>query len=463
MLRVAVAIVPEVRQLLAEDPKQLGQLLEEIHDEDLADLLSLLDEQEAAVVLKNLSAEDAAPIFERLDEETQQDLVERLGYESIAPIVGEMAADERTDLIEALPEEMGEKVLETLEKVDPEAAAEVEELAKWAEDSAGGLMTTDYVSVGPELTVAEIIERIRKEADEAETVYSVYVVGPKDRLVGVVSLRDLLLASPSAKVTDVMTENVFTVSPDTDQEEVARTMAKYDFNTLPVIGPDRKLLGVITVDDVIDVLTQEQTEDVQRLAAVEPTEEAYFQTSFWTFVRKRGPWLAALFISEFFTGTALRHYDAYIQAVAKLSYYVPLLISTGGNSGSQSASLIIRGLAVGDIKVGDWRRVFVRELGQGLVLGTMLAVIGMCRVWMWGDGPGFMLTVGGTLIAIPVMGCTIGSMLPLLLRRIGVDPATSSTPFIATMIDVLGIIVYFNIAQIALAQVFAHAIGHHGG
>jgi magnesium transporter len=463
MLRLAAAIVPEVRQLLAEDPSQLSELLEEIHDEDLADLLGMLDDHEAALVLSSLKAEDAAPIFERLDEETQESIVEKMGFESIAPIVGEMSADERTDLIENLPEAVGEGLLESLEKVDPEAAAEVEELAKWAEDSAGGLMTTDYVSCTIDLKVREVIELIRKVGDDAETVYSVYVVGDKNRLLGVVSLRDLLLSETGAPLREVMTENIFTVSPETDQEEVARTMAKYDFATLPVCGPDRKLLGVITVDDVMDVLTQEQTEDVQRLAAVEPMDESYFDTSFWMFIRKRGPWLAALFISEFFTGTALRHYDEYIQLVAKLSYYVPLLISTGGNSGSQSASLIIRGLALGDIKPRDWGKVFVRELGQGIVLGLMLAIIGMVRVWMWGDGFRFMLTVGGTLIAIPVMGCTVGSMLPLFLRRIGVDPATSSTPFIATLIDVLGIIVYFNIAQIMLADVFADALKHHGG
>jgi magnesium transporter len=460
MLRMALAIVPEVRQLLREDPSQLSALMEEIHDEDLADLIGLLDEDEGAQVLKTLKAKDAAPIFERLDEDTQEAMVEQLGLESIAPIAAEMSADDRVDLIEALPDDVGENLLERIEKVDPEAAAEVEQLARWPEDSAGGLMTTDYVAVSEELPVAEVIERIRKAAVEAETVYYVYGLGKSNRLMGVASLRDLLLASPKDKLSEVMTENVFAVSPDTDQEEVARTMAKYDFAALPVLGPDRKLLGVITFDDVMDVLTQEQTEDVQRLAAVEPIEDGYFQTTFWTFIRKRGPWLAALFISEFFTGTALRHYDEVIQAVAKLSYYVPLLISTGGNSGSQSASLIIRGLAVGDIKVADWRRVLIREFGQGLVLGLMLAAIGMVRVLMWGDGKGFVFTIGATLIAIPLMGCTVGSMLPLFLRRIGIDPATSSTPFIATLIDVLGIIVYFNVAQFFLAEVLAAHMQH---
>src|SRR5262249_50361113 len=241
MLRVAVAIVPEVRQRLSEDPSQLSALLEDIHDEDLADLIGLLDEPEAAQILSALKAKEAAPIFERLDEDTQEALVEQIGVEKMAPIVSEMAADERTDLIEALPEEVGDTLLETLEKV--EAAAEVEELAKWPEDSAGGLMTTDYVSVPLGLTVADVIERIRKVGEEAETVYYVYVLADGKRLLGVVSLRDLLLSVPSAKVADVMTENVFTVTPETDQEEVARSMAKYDFTALPVIDPSRKLLG----------------------------------------------------------------------------------------------------------------------------------------------------------------------------------------------------------------------------
>ncbi len=460
MLRMAVAIVPEVRQLLREDPSQLEALMGEIHDEDLADLLGLLSEDEAAQVLRTLTAKDAAPIFERLDEDTQEAMVEHLGLESIAPIAAEMSADERTDLIEALPDDVGENLLERIEQVDPEAAAEVEQLARWPEDSAGGLMTTGYVAVPLDLSVAECIQRIRQGAEKAETVYYVYIVGKKNRLLGVASLRDLLLAAPTDRLGDVMTENVFTVAPEADQEDVARSMAKYDFAAMPVLGPDRRLLGVITFDDVMDVLTREQTEDVQRLGAVEPTEEGYFQTTFWTFIRKRGPWLAALFISEFFTGSALRHYSRVIEAVATLSFYVPLLISTGGNSGSQSASLIIRGLAVGDVKVTDWRRVLVREFGQGLVLGLGLAAIGMVRVMIWGDGLGFMFTIGATLVAIPLMGCTVGSMLPLLLRRIGVDPATSSTPFIATLIDVLGIIVYFNLAQFFLAQVIAAHLAH---
>jgi magnesium transporter len=463
MMRVAVAIVPEVRQLIAEDPAELSSLLEEMHDEDIADLISLLDEEEAGKLLKALKAEEAAPIFERLDEERQESLVETMGVESIAPIVGEMAADDRVDLIENLPEKVGDTLLETLEKVDPEAAAEVEQLAQWPEKSAGGLMTTDYVSVTQEPSVSDVIERIRAGAKEAETVYYIYVVTEKNRLLGVASLRDLLLASPSAKIKDVMTENVVTVAPETDQEEVARMMAKYDFYALPVLGADRKLLGVITVDDVMDVLTQEQTEDVQKLGGMEPIEEGYFQTGFWTFVQKRLPWLAVMFVGEFFTGTVMQHYDKILESVTRLSFYVPLLISTGGNSGSQSSTLIIRGLATGDVKPADFWRILVREAGQGLVLGVALGIIGMGRVMWLGHGTAFMWTIAGTLVAICVVGCTVGSLFPLLLKRLGLDPATSSAPFIASLVDVLGILIYLNIAKLLLAEVIQKAMLHHAG
>ena len=458
MLRVAVAIVPEVRQLLREDPSQLGELMEEIHDEDLADLIGLLDEDEGAQILRTLKAKDAAPIFERLDEDTQEAMVEQLGIESIAPIAAEMAADERTDLIEALPDDVGENLLEGIEKVDPEAAAEVEALARWPEDSAGGLMTTDYVAVPLDITVAEASERIRKVAAEAETVYYIYVVGKTNRLLGVVSLRDLLLASSTAKLADVMTENVTSVSPDTDQEDVARTMAKYDFAALPVLGHDRKLLGVITFDDVMDVLTQEQTEDVQKIGAVEPLDMPYFQTSFLTFIRKRAVWLVILFVEEFFTQTALRYYDPVMEAVKGALLYVPLLISTGGNSGSQSSTLVIRGLAVGEIKLKDWWRILVREAGMGLTLGMIVAVIAFGRVLMYPDQHfPFALTVALTVIGIVIAGCTVGAMLPIVMKRIGVDPATSSTPFIASLVDTLGVIIYAKVAQIVMADVIRAA------
>lgn len=448
-MRVAVAIVPEVRELLREQPSELQALLEEIHDEDLADLVKLLETDEALLMLEQLDPELAADIFARLDEPEQARFLERFGPARIAPIVNEMAPDDRADLIDALPELVGDELLETM---NPEAVAEVEELAQWAEDTAGGLMTTEYISVPLGLTVQEVIERIREGSEQAETVYYVYVLDDDRRLLGIASIRDLLLASADDPLSEVMAENVHTVRPDTDQEVVARTLGKYDFVALPVTDEAGTLLGVITVDDVLDVLTAEQTEDVQRLGAVGPIEERYFQTTFWTFISKRAPWLAVLFMGEFLAGGVMRHYDPVLRAVAQLSHYIPLLISTGGNSGSQSASLIIRGMATGDITVGDWWRVLLRELGQGAILGVFLAAIGVGRVLMVQDGTGMAVTIGVTVVSIVLMGCTVGAMLPILLRRVGLDPATSSTPFIATLVDVLGILLYFTVAKLVLAE-----------
>jgi magnesium transporter len=458
-MRLAPLIGPELHEILRTDPDQVRELLEEIHAEDLADLLADLSDEEAASILERLPAEEAAPIFERLDDERQEAIAEELGPKSTAEIAVEMSADERADLFQELPAEIGDQILASLEQIDPEAAEDVEELTQWPEHSAGGLMTTDYLSVTPEMPVSEVIAAIRRKGSQAETIYYVYAVGPGNRLAGVASLRDLLLADSSQRMSDILTDNVITVPPEMDQEEVARRLAKYDLSAIPVVNEKGILLGVITVDDIIDVLTQEQTEDVQKLAAVEPLDDPYFQTEFWTFIKKRGTWLVVLFVEEFFTGSALRHYDFVIQAVAKLSYYVPLLISTGGNSGSQSATLIIRGLAVGEIKLGDWARIAIRELAQGLVLGAILASVGVMRVMMWGDGWRFAAVVGITLVGIVVMGCIVGAMLPLILRRIGFDPATSSTPFIASLVDVLGIIIYFNVAQILLSNILPVAVG----
>jgi magnesium transporter len=458
MIRVAVAIAPEVRQLLEEDPHELDEFLQEIHDEDLADLVGILGKEEGAKLLETVSAEQAARIFERLDDDKQQEIAEDIGVEELAPIVSEMRSDDRADFVSMLPAPMSESLLESIEKVDPEAAADIEELAQWPEDSAGGLMTTDYVSVSPGDTVAAVIEKIRNEGTEAETVYYVYVLGRMERLMGVASLRDLLLAKPHDKIDDVMIEMVHAVSPTTDQEEVARTMAKYDFSALPVVGPGQRLLGVITADDVMDVLTQEHGEDVQRIAAMEPTEEGYFQTKFWVFIRKRLIWLCVLFVGEFFTGTALRHYDHVLAAMEKLAFYVPLLISTGGNSGSQSATLVIRGLAMNEVQLGDYSKIFWRELGQGLVMGVALGALGALRALAWNDGPLFAATVAITLVGIVTMGCVVGSMFPLLLRRVGLDPATSSAPFIASLVDVLGILIYFSMAKLMLAEAL-HAAG----
>ncbi len=460
-MRLASLLGPDIKQILKEDPDALRDLLDELHAEDLADIISELEPDEAAELLARIPAEDAAPIFERLDEHEQGELVEQMPPESVVGIASEMSSDNRADLFSLLPEAVGEQLFEALQKFDPAAAQEVREIEKWPETSAGHLMTTDFVTVSPRMRVAEAMEIVRQRARERdEFVYTVYAID-EERLAGVASLRDLLIADPEHQIVEVMRTNVISVPPTMDQEEVARRMAKYDLNVIPVVSDDRKLLGVITIDDIIDVLVQEQTEDVQRIGGVEPLDVPYFQTSILTFIRKRAGWLIVLFIEEFFTQTALRHYDPIMEAVKGALLYVPLLISAGGNSGSQSSTLVIRGLALNEIKLSDWWRILFREAGMGIVLGLIIAVIAMGRVMMYPDQSFlFALTIGLTVLFIIFAGCTVGSMLPIALKRLGIDPATSSTPFIASLVDTMGVVIYAHVAMVVMSDVIAEHVGH---
>jgi magnesium transporter len=456
-MRIGPLLSPDIKQILKEDPDQISELLEEIHAEDLADIVSELDADDAAAFLARIPAEDAAPIFERLDEQEQEELVEQLPPEHVASIASEMAADDRADLFSALSDEVGEQLFEALEKVDPEAAQEVREIERWPETSAGHLMTTDFVTVSMRVTASEAMEIVRRRARERdEFVYVVYALLDGDKLAGVASLRDLLAAEPDLGFAEVMKTNVISVPPTMDQEEVARRMAKYDLNVIPVVADDGRLLGVITIDDIIDVLVREQTEDVQKIGGVEPLDVPYFRTSFLSFIRKRAVWLIVLFVEEFFTQTALRYYDPVMEAVKGALLYVPLLISAGGNSGSQSSTLVIRGLALGEIRMRDWWRILLRELAMGIVLGCMIAAIAMGRVLMYPDQTIlFAITVAVTVLFIIISGCTVGAMLPIVLKKVGVDPATSSTPFIASLVDTLGVVIYAHIAMLVMHRVIA--------
>lgn len=460
-MRIGSLLAPDIKQILKEDPEQVRELLDEIHAEDLADVISELDPDEAGQLLARMPAEDAAPIFERLDEHEQEELIEQMAPESVAEIASEMAPDDRADLFSLLPDAMGEQLFEALEKVDPEAAQEVRDIEKWPETSAGHLMTTDFVRATPQMLVSEALEQVKRRAREREEfVYVVYVV-EQGKLVGVVSLRELIIAPTDDRIVNVMRTNVLSALPTMDQEDVARRMAKYDLNVMPVVAEDGRLLGVVTIDDIIDVLVQEQTEDVQKIGAIEPLDVPYFQTTFLTFIKKRAGWLVILFIEEFFTQTALRYYDPVMEAVKGALLYVPLLISSGGNSGSQSSTLVIRGLALGEIKPSDWWRILFREFAMGLVLGGIIALIAMGRVLMYPDQTIlFALTVGITVLFIIIAGCTVGSMLPIILKRFGIDPATSSTPFIASLVDTMGVVIYAHVASLVMHDVIAAAQAH---
>ncbi|HYO97570.1 MAG TPA: magnesium transporter [Polyangiaceae bacterium] len=459
-MRLARLIGPELAGLIRESPGEVRELLDEIHPEDIADVVCDLDDERAAELLTQLPTEYAAQVFARLDEARQGQLASLMGSGSTALIVTEMDADERADFFSMLPASVGEPLLEELEKVDPEAAEDVEELTRWPENTAGGLMTTDYISVGPALMISEATEELRRRAREAETVDTIYVVDSSNKLLGYLTLRNLLLSAPSEHVFDAMQSNIISVLPELDQEEVAKVLAKYDLHTLAVVDQAGEMLGVITSDDILDVLAEEQAEDVQKMGAIAPMDDGYFDSSIGVYIKKRAPWLLVLFVGGFFTTTAMKNFDRVLTAVAHLAFYVPLLVSAGGNSGSQSSTLVIRGLAVGDIKVKDWWRVLGRELAQGVVLGLLLALLGVIRVVVAGDGALFAILIAVTILSIVVMGCVVGGMLPILLHRIGIDPATSSNPFIATLVDVFGIVIYLTMAQWLLSEALAVLPAH---
>lgn len=458
-MRLARLIGPELETLLRENPGEVRELLDEIHPEDIADIVDDFGDLQASELLTELPADYAAEVFERLEEDRQRALAERMGVDSATLIVAEMAADERADFFADLAPDQVEKLLASIERVDPEVAEDIEELTRWPETSAGGLMTTDYWSVDLKGSVADAIQVIRKGADESEVIESVYVVDQNGRLTGVLTLRDLVLSEASTPIETVMQRNIIAVPPEMDQEEVAQKLAKYDLNALPVVDSGGAMLGIITSDDILDVIQEEQNEDVQKMVAIAPVEDGYFDVSFGVLVRKRAPWLLILFMSEFITTFAMERYDRVLAAVAQLSFYIPLLVSAGGNSGSQSSALIIRGLAVGDIRSTDWWRVLLKELAQGGTLGIMLAAAGIGRVLMVGESVPLAVLIGSAIIAIVVMGCVVGAMMPLLLHRLGMDPATSSTPFIASLVDVLGIVIYLALAQWLLLDFVAGAAG----
>lgn len=451
-MRVGQLIGPELQALLEETPQDVREVLDDIHPEDLADVVGALDESQAGRLLEQLPTDYAAQVFERLDEDRQEQLVQTLGVDRAAELAREMAPDDRADFFSVIPSSLGDPILQRLRTEAPSVVEELRELRQWSETSAGGLMTTDYIDIAPKLSIRDAIAEVRRHADDAETIDTLFVTSAKDSLLGILTIKRMLLAEPSELVSSVMLENFKSVPPEMDQEEVARVLAKYDLNTLPVVDERGELLGVITADDILDVLTEEQSEDVHKMGAMEPLRDGYFETSYGLFLKKRAPWLLILFIGGFATTQTMQGFETELATITQLAFYLPLLIAAGGNSGSQSSTLIIRALAVGELRSNDWYRVLFRETLQGLTLGLLLAVLGFGRALLAGDGLQFALLVATTIICIVVVGCVIGAMTPLLMHRLGVDPATSSTPFIATLVDVAGIFVYLSLARLLLGR-----------
>lgn len=443
---------PEIKSLIQEKQfSVLKEVLQEWPPADIAELIIEFDESERVLIFRLLNRELAADVFEYLDVDTQLELIKSMGKEETAAILNEMDPDDRTALFEEIPAQALQQLLSLLTTEEKKIATT---LLGYPENSIGRLMTPDYLAIKADWTVQEVLNYIRQVGKSKETLNVIFVIDEKGKLLGQIDIRDILLALPEQKISELYDENITPLNVFDDQEKAVSILQKYDAVALPVTDSNGVLLGIVTVDDIMDVAQEETTEDIQKQAAVQVLEEPYSEVSIFNMIKKRAGWLSMLFIGEMFTATAMAIFEEEIARAVVLALFVPLIISSGGNSGSQASTLIVRAMALGEVTLKDWFKVMRRELLTGFSLGAILGSIGFIRIVLWQEATHlygeYWLSVGITvflsLIGVVMWGTLIGSMLPFILRRLGFDPATSSAPFVATLVDVTGLLIYFSIA-----------------
>lgn len=447
---------PEIKSLIEERKLSiLKEILQDWSPADIAELLIELDEKERVILFRLLHTELAADTFEYLDFDTQMDLLKAMGNEEVAAILNEMDPDDRTALFEELPASATKQLIQLL---SPDERKTAVTLLGYPENSVGRLMTPDYIAVRPDWTIQQTLNYIRENGKNKETLNILYVVDEKGKLIDDIKIRDILLAPLESTISDLMDENYISLNVYDDQEKAVEMFRKYDRVALPVVDHSGNLIGIVTFDDVMDVAEEEATEDIQKIAGVQALEDSYTSVSIFEMLKKRGSWLTILFVGEMFTATAMSFFEDEISKAIVLTLFIPLIISSGGNSGSQAATLVIRAMSLGEVTLKDWFIVFRRELMTGLGLGTILALIGFIRISIWevtSDIYGehwFLIgmTVSFSLIGVVLWGTIIGSMLPFILKKFKFDPATSSAPLVATLVDVFGLVIYFTIALFIL-------------
>jgi magnesium transporter len=449
----------ELLYLLHGDPIELAQALEGLRAADVAEALQELTPDAAAKLMAVLPFDLAVQVFDEPELEGHRcAIVEHMDEGAAAALIEAMSSDQQADLFRELPDRERSRFLKRLE---PPTRESLTMLLEYPPETAGGIMTTEFVSMPTTWTVQQALDYVSQVGRAKETVYAIYLLDPATQTLShVVSLRDLMLSDRAMKVSDIGNRRApLAVSASMDREEVARLISKYNLLAIPVVDERNHVLGIVTVDDVIDAIVREQTEDVQKFGGMEALDVPYTEIGFWHMIRKRAGWLCALFLSEMLTATAMQHFEGEIARAVVLSMFIPLVMSSGGNSGSQATSLIIRALALHEVRIRDWWRIAARELPTGLTLGSILGVIGFARIELWQRlhlydyGPHHLLvalTVGAALIGIVGFGSLAGSMLPFVLKRIGFDPASASAPFVATLVDVTGLIIYFTVALLIL-------------
>jgi magnesium transporter len=441
--------LPELREMLQEqNVTEMEEFCEALHPARTADFMQGLTASEAWQILSHTNLDRKTEIFAFLDLMTQVEIVDGQDRKEIAELISAMAPDDRVDLLNDVEPEVVSELMPLLPR---EERRDILHLRSYAEGTAGAVMTTDVAMLTEDLTVREALDRVQQLAQELETIYYLYIIDEIGHLRGLVSARQLLsaLRQPQTKLSELMQTGLVTVEVDDDQEEVAQKVARYDLLAIPVVDVERKLRGIITYDDIFDVVQEEALEDAHRSAAVEPLQNSYLQTSVLTLVWKRGVWLIVLFFAALLTAFALKWYEADLMRWGWLMFFVPLIISSGGNSGNQSATLVITGLRTNDIRISDWARVLKREIFVGLMLGIFLGACGLIGAWtvsVESRTASAMWVLPLTIVFVVISGSLVGSMLPLMFEKLGLDPALMSNPCVAGIVDIIGIVVYMNVA-----------------
>lgn len=442
--------LPELREMLeTNDESGLQEFCTALHPARTAEFMEGLDQIEAWRVLQYADEPLRAEIFSYFDLDRQRAMLEVEDESEVAELVASIPADDAVDLLSDLESERVETLLSLVPTGD---RRDIRRLQTFAEGTAGSIMTTEAARLDEQLTVREALEQLSRQSEELETIYYIYVVDETNHLRGVLSTRMLVSAysKPETTVGQLMDTDILTVNAEDDQQEVAQIVAKYDLLAIPVVDEQRHMLGIITHDDVIDVLFEEATEDAQRIAAVEPLEESYVRTPIFTLAWKRGLWLGILFFCALLTAFALRYYEADFQRFAWLVLFIPLVIGSGGNSGAQSATLIITAMATGDVRTENWMKIVTRELATGCLLGLYLAALSLPPAMLLAPTMGAATVLPITIVLVVLCGTFSGSILPLLFQRLGWDPALMSNPFVAGINDILGIVIYVGIARLVL-------------
>lgn len=436
-----------IEQIQQKQYKIVHQEILAMNVVDIALLLEELNPTELMVIFRMLHKETAAEVFAYINSDLQQRIVEAMTDREIANIMNELYIDDAVDFIEEMPASVVKKALNS---ASLETRNTINQFLQYPEYSAGSIMTNEFVDVRQDWTVERAFQRIREVGLDKETIYTLFVINDRRVFEGAISTRKILLANPSVRMNEIMKPGVITCSTLDDQEEVAQLFRKYDLLTLPVVDKENRLVGVITVDDVIDVIQEENTEDFEKAAAILPSDDTYLRTSIWGHAKKRILWLTILMLSATLSSIILESYQTTIQLLPVLVTFIPMLMGTSGNSGSQAATLVIRGMALDEIQWDDWFRVVLKEAGIAVLVGTTLSVLNIIRIVLFGGDPLIAIVVGITLIIAVFLAKLIGASLPILAKRVGLDPAIMAAPMITTLVDATSMIAYFSIAQLIL-------------